>query len=279
MALLNILDPILNFLFGPILKLGHLWAIIIIALIINIIIIVVYKYVTDQDLMKQLKEESKELQKELKTLQGNPQKSAEVQKQFWDTSMKMMKHSFKPTFYTFIPLIIIFGWLWGNLAYVPIVPGEEFHTSMMLIDKEIENVTLIVPNGEGLELLTEATQKVIDRKVSWGLKGEEGLYILKFEVGNITTAKEVLIGGDGKSISEVNPLKRKKMMFEYLYGRSTEYLDSEEAKVIFEINSGNKPVKPLGSFSIFGWNPGWLGTYIILSILFSLGMRKIFKVY
>jgi uncharacterized membrane protein (DUF106 family) len=36
---------------------------------------------------------------------------------------------------------------------------------------------------------------------------------------------------------------------------------------------------PLGAFSLLGWHPGWLGTYIILSLIISLLLRKVMKVY
>ena len=36
---------------------------------------------------------------------------------------------------------------------------------------------------------------------------------------------------------------------------------------------------PFGDFSLFGWKPGWLGTYIILSIILSFVIRKLLKVH
>jgi len=45
------------------------------------------------------------------------------------------------------------------------------------------------------------------------------------------------------------------------------------------IHAGNKTVHPFGeSFNLFGWYPGWLATYIILSIGLSTLFRKLFDV-
>ena len=41
----------------------------------------------------------------------------------------------------------------------------------------------------------------------------------------------------------------------------------------------NKKVKPLGNVSLFGWKPGWLGVYIIFSIIFSMVLRKLLKIH
>ena len=49
-----------------------------------------------------------------------------------------------------------------------------------------------------------------------------------------------------------------------------------KGEVIKSIEIGNAPKKLL---NLFGWEIGWLGTYIIFSIMFSLVIRKIIKVY
>ena len=49
---------------------------------------------------------------------------------------------------------------------------------------------------------------------------------------------------------------------------------------IKQVVIGNKPTRPFGeSFNLFGWYPGWLAAYIVLSIIFSTALRKILKLY
>ncbi len=60
----TLLDPI----FSPLLNLPTLLAITLLSFLISLIITLIYKFATDQDLMKRLKEEMKELQKEMKDL-------------------------------------------------------------------------------------------------------------------------------------------------------------------------------------------------------------------
>ena len=47
----------------------------------------------------------------MKLHKESPQKVMELQKQAMEKNLVLMKHSMKPTLYTFIPLIIIFGWI------------------------------------------------------------------------------------------------------------------------------------------------------------------------
>ena len=70
------LDPVLSWLmnFEP------LWAVIIISFLVSLIITVIYKYTTNQTLMKQLKGEIKEFQKQMKELRSQPDKMMAIQK-------------------------------------------------------------------------------------------------------------------------------------------------------------------------------------------------------
>lgn len=104
-------DSFFNWLFKPILNLSPLLGVIIISFIITAFITFIYKFMTDQEMMKSLREELKKFQKEMKELRNNPQKMMETQKKAMDVNMKYMMHSFKPMFITLIPIIIIFGWL------------------------------------------------------------------------------------------------------------------------------------------------------------------------
>ena len=125
-----VFESILNPIFSPLLNLPTLLAVIILSFLISLIITVVYKFTTDQNLMKQLKEEMKEFQKEIKELRKEPEKAMQVQKRSMQTNMKYMMHSMRSTLFSIIPIIIIFNWMNANFAYDPVLPGQDFTTSV-----------------------------------------------------------------------------------------------------------------------------------------------------
>ena len=61
-----VLDGFFNFIFGFAINLGPPWSIVIIAFILTLLITLAYKYLTDQDKMKELKTQLKSVQKEIK---------------------------------------------------------------------------------------------------------------------------------------------------------------------------------------------------------------------
>jgi uncharacterized membrane protein (DUF106 family) len=248
-----VFEPILNPIFSPLLKLPVLWAIIIISFLISLIINVVYKLVTDQNLMKSLKEELKEHQKKIKEHKNNPEKMIELQKKAMQSNFQYMKHSMKPTLFTIIPIIIIFGWLNSHLAYEPITPGQTFTTTAFFNENVNGKVELITP--EEIEIIDKPT-KDITGMVTWELKAKEkGEFLLEYKFDKKSFTKDVLIT-DEKEYKEPE----------------TRIKDNE----LKAIKIDNKPVKPL---NLFGWKLGWLGTYIIFSIIFSMILRKIMRVY
>jgi uncharacterized membrane protein (DUF106 family) len=82
-------------------------SILIISLFVTLISTLAYKYLTDQKGIKEAKDDIKKIQEEMKLLKSNPGKMMEKQKDLMSKNMVIMKNSFKPLIYTFIPLVII----------------------------------------------------------------------------------------------------------------------------------------------------------------------------
>lgn len=242
----------LNIIFAPLLKLPVLWAVILLSFIVSVIIIVITKYTTNQTLMKKLKDDMKDYQKQIKELKGNPSKAMEVQKKAMELNMKYMMHSLKPTIITFIPIILIFGWMSSTFAYEGIKPGQEFSVTAIFEKNAAGNAELIAP--EGITLNGEKAQKIEDSQSTWKLKGEERLHTLEISYNDEKQQKDVLITNSEKYIE---PTKKTEGQ-------------------IKSIQIGYKPKKIL---NLLGWKLGWLGTYIIFSIIFTMALRKLLKVY
>jgi uncharacterized membrane protein (DUF106 family) len=249
----SFLDPI----FSPLLNIPILVAITIVSFGISLLISVIYKYTTDQTQMKALKEEIKKGQEKMKKHKKDPEKMLKEQKKVMDANMKYMTMSMKPTLFTFLPIILIFGWLNGHLAYDPLMPNQPFTVSAEISDSFSGNVTLHV---DGLEIITDASLTPKENMVSWELKGPPGLYTLMFSVnGKDEVNKQIIITEERKYA----PVEDR-------------YKDSQ----IKSVKIHNQKVQPLQSIPLVKNIPwigkfGWLGTYILLSIIFSMTIRKV----
>jgi uncharacterized membrane protein (DUF106 family) len=107
------LDPFLS----PLLSLfGIFWFVVFISFIVTLLTTLVYKFTTDQLLMKNLKEEIDRLNKEVKKHMHDQKKAMSIHKQMFEKQMTMMKHSFTSTFITLLPIILLFNWLRVHLG-------------------------------------------------------------------------------------------------------------------------------------------------------------------
>jgi len=252
---MGFLDSIFNPVLGPLLKIPLFFTLLIICAVLTFIITIVYKYTTNQSEMKQIKEDLKRYQKEMKETK-DPKKMMATQKKALDLNMKYMMSSFKSTLYTFIPIIIIFAWLSSHIAYHPLLPGEDFSVTAQFADGAKGNITL-----EAIPQITidQPDKEISDNKAVWVLNGAEGSYKLNFNYNTEEYEKNILITTEHTYEVPEQPIKDSKLKM---------------------IVVGNKKVHPFGeSFNIFGWYPGWLATYIILSLIFSSLFRKVLNVY
>ncbi|MBI2580388.1 DUF106 domain-containing protein [Candidatus Woesearchaeota archaeon] len=256
MGLLDFLNIILN--------LPPLAAILVISIAVSVVTTVIYKYTTNQKLMKGIKDEVKSMQAEIRSTK-EPGRAAQLQKEMMKKSMQQMNSSWKSMIVTIIPLFLLFGWMQAHLAYSPLMPGEEFTATAYFVPGTEGNITIAATEGtEGLNILTEPVQEIKDGKAIWRLKGEnEGAYRLSYSFGDELYAQNVIVtdkfGYESPILAKSKGIKK----------------DSRVERVVI----GLKPLQPFGEVALLGWKPGWLATYIIFSIIASMLLRKWLKIY
>jgi len=106
-----ILYDALHWIFGYFINLNPLWGLVFVTFVMTLFVTLCYKYFTNQELMKSLKNEMKTLRDEAKKYSGDMDKLKQHNSQMWEKQMVMMKQSLKPMFITLIPFFIIFAWL------------------------------------------------------------------------------------------------------------------------------------------------------------------------
>lgn len=241
--------PFLDSIFGFMLSWPPLAVTVAISFLMSLLIVVIYKLMTNQTEMKQLKSDLKDYQKQMKEHKNDTEKLMKLQKEAMSVNMKYMGKSMKPNLIAFIPIILIFGWMNAHLAYEPLPPGQEFALTATMEDAINSNVTLTVP--EGLAIVGENTKEITDGTVDFTLKGEEGEYYATLEHGDSKVDKRILIT-TARDYAEVTET----------------YKDSP-----FEsVQLGNDKLRVL-------WKLTWIWTYIIFAILFSTVLRKLMKVH
>ncbi len=245
------MDPFSEFIFN----LHPLLSIAIIAFSVTLFTSLVYRFVTDQKVMKTLKGELKDLQKMMKEHRDKPEKLMRIQKEAMEKNMQYMRHSMKPMLFTMLPLILMFGWLNSHIAYEPIMPGQSFEVWVeMHRDAEGFVELEVYPAHPDFEFETGAEQEIVDGEARWRLSGPPGEYELRYHHDGETATQDLLITENPKYSSPT------------VSGSGS----------FRQLNIDNERVAPL-SFLGLGWS--WIWSYILLSIGFSMVIRKLLKVH
>lgn len=231
-----------------------LYSVLIISFVVSLFINIVYKFMTDQKRLKEIREEIKLHQKRMKELRDDPKKLMEVQKDAMKIQMEMFTQTMRSTFITIIPLLLLFAWMNAHFAYAPIKPGQDFTTTMLFKEDTSGSPEIIVP--EGIKITGSAVVDINDNhEAVWNLKGEEGEYLLQYKFEALSFDKEVLITQNSDYKAPVKNINQN---------------DVEQISISHDKNI---------LLNIRNFKIGWLGTYIIFSLIFSMVLRKIMGLY
>jgi len=204
--------------------------------------------------MKELKDQLKDHQAQIKESKNNPSKAMEIQKKAMEVNMKYMSHYLRPTLITFIPIILIFGWMNSVFAFESIHPQQEFTVTAFFDKNSVGQAELSAPKD--LEVVGYKKQNIQDGKATWTLKGtKEGEYPFDIGYNGDTQEHSILITSTAKYLPSVK--------------KTSGLINS------IQINYKKLVVIPIG---FRDWL-GWLGTYILSSIVFTMSLRKLLKVY
>ncbi len=249
------------------LGLGPLLAIALVSLFVSGLITLIYRFTTDQKHLEQIKQDMERLRGELKG-QKDAKKLGEINKQMMEKTFEQLRATMRPMFITMVPALLILGWMQGALAFEQVRPGEEFTTTAIFSKGAQGEVELAVP--EGVELLSPARQPASD-SVIWKLKGKEGSHRLQYLYNSEAYELDVLVTGRWKYLDPV--LEQEKS---FLGINTGDRFPIKKGSAVQKISIDLKGVSVvnLGFLSI-----GWLVTYIIFSVAFSMLLRKAFKVH
>ena len=106
----NFIHAILDPTAGALLIWDVSWGMTFVILVITLVVTLAQKYATDQEALRELKKEQKDIQKQMKEFREHPEKLMELQKTQMKLFPKQMKLSMRAITFTGVPLILFFRW-------------------------------------------------------------------------------------------------------------------------------------------------------------------------
>lgn len=225
------------------------YSILIISVFTVLLSTVAYKYLSNQNLIKQIKSRIKSLNAEIKQYKSDMQKSLELQNQILKHNMEMMPLTMKPSMWTLVPMLLVFLWVSAVFSQQPIIAGSMFSVSVIDMNKanDVNYYYYTINNSfsrfeyQGIN----TTEKGFD--MVFKAPSQEGKYDYSM---------------NGKNYSLI--VSSKPLYF--------------DRKISAKDFTANIVTEKLIVLNLFGWKLGYIGTYILYSIFVSMIVRKILDV-
>ncbi len=106
----NSVGAVLNPTAGALLNWNLAVGMFVIVFLISIFMTLIQKYATDQKALREIKDEQKKIQEEMKKFQAGSKEHTELSMKSMKFIGPMFRHSMRPIVYTAIPIILFFRW-------------------------------------------------------------------------------------------------------------------------------------------------------------------------
>jgi len=272
LTILHLMGTFLDLIAMPFRNAEPFWGFMAICMVVTTIVVIIFKYLTNQKEIKVVKDRIKLHFMEIRIYKDDLREVLKAQKE-------ILKNNFWYVIYNIqgaIPIGIVFLLALSQInlryGYTPILPGETFDVKVIYAkdaDRKPEP-KLILP--EGVESVTPALHLGGEDEVSWQLRASEaGNYKIGFTACDQEYTKEIIIG---KISSPFGPQILRSGFLAALLNSAEPAIPEKALLESIEIGYQPKHFKCI----FFGWNMHWLLVLPILTISFGLVMRKILKV-
>ena len=272
MSYLNLyLSRFFDLLMWPFQSLDPLWSLALFSLVTGIIMLLTFRYTSDQKGIKETKDLIKAYLLEIRLFKDDLRIQLSAQKNILRHNMTYMKHALKPMLFMIIPVVIILIQLDGWFGYRPLKPGESAIVSVKLSGQDRKALSgLTVDADNGLTVETTPLRIPMENEVDWRIRANEpGEHNLRFAMNDSVFEKKITVT-EGR-LDRVNRVAASGFWDSLLYP-TNESIGKSPILERIEVTY------PSRSIEILGWPIHWLVVFFVLSIVFGYAFKGFFKV-
>jgi len=268
----SVLAKIFEFIFFPFRNLSPWIGMILISLLTGLLMLIVFRYTSNQEGIRKVKNKIKAHLLELRLFKDSLALSLKAQGNILRNNLKYIGYSGKPLLVMIIPLVLILIQLNFWFAYQSLRPGEATILKVKL--KEGQNVLdldLFVEPPPSLAIETPPLRIEEEEEINWRLRAmEKGLHSLTFKINGQSFIKKVAV--DQKPLTKISPLKVQQNFIDELFNPGEPPLPRDLPIKSIEVKY------PAKNMNLFGWHLHWIIVYFSLSIIFGFALKGVLKI-
>lgn len=260
-----------NFLITPLKTIDPLWSLALFSLLIGILMLIIFRYTSDQQKIKDTKNKIRAYIFELSLFKDEIGIVLSSQKNIFIYNLRYMKYALKPMLFMMIPLALILIQMESWYGYRPLRPDEKAVVSLKLRDGSHDLPDVKLTSDSGIAVETPPLRIPNQKEIDWRIRAKEiGTHDLTFNVSGEEIRQKVMVSEKG--LSQISPVASASGIWNALLNPAQEPLPENSQAEEIRINY------PAGSVGVFKWHVHWLVVVFALSIVFGFALKGLFKV-
>jgi uncharacterized membrane protein (DUF106 family) len=261
-----------NLLIAPFRNLDPLWSLTFMSLLVGILMLVIFRYTSNQGAIRETKNKIRAYIFELRLFKDELSIVLSAQKKIFTYNMKYMSYALKPMLFMMVPLALVLIQLEGWYGFKALIPQETAVVSLKLSEGGAEVMNKVTMRAApGLEIDSPALRIPSEKEVNWRIRAKEfGSHNLTFNVVDYSFNKEVVVSDKG--LKRVTPASFRSEFWNFVFNPGEKAIPNnpyvEEITVSYPINS----------IKVYKWGLHWLVVILALSIVFGFALKGLFKV-
>lgn len=267
-----VFNSVFDFLLAPLRSLHPLWSLFIFSLLVGVLMLVIFRYTSNQKAIRETKDRIKAHLIEIRIFKDDFGILMSAQKNILLYNAKYMMHALKPMLFMILPVAIILIQLEGWFGYRPLNVGESTVVSVKMSEQGAGVLSDVTMEGDkGLIVETPPLRIPELGEVAWRIRAKEfGEHQVIVRVSGHTFLKRVIVSDGG--LARVSPRVVASSLWNIL-------LNPGERPLL--ANSFVRQIDvyyPERLIGIFGWETHWIVVFLILSIFWGFAFKGLFRV-
>jgi uncharacterized membrane protein (DUF106 family) len=268
----SILNAVFNVIFAPFRGMNPWVAMLVISLGTGILMIFIYKLVSDQAGILRTKNLIKAHLLELRLYKDSMAASFRSYGAILWANVKYVGHALRPLLVMIIPVLLILIQLNSWFGYRSLREGEPFLLKVKLAEgRDPMQTNLQVQPSETYTVETPALRMQEEREIDWRLRPtRKGLHEIAFDLDGTKIIKTLAV--EQRPLSRISPLRPGGKFMDVAFNPSEPGLAKGSPITSIEV------AYPEARLDFLGIHFHWLVAFFILSIIFGFGLKGLFRV-
>jgi hypothetical protein len=182
-------------------------------------------------------------------------------------TLSYLRHSFAPTAWLVLPMLALLLHMEFRFGYSGLAAGDTVLLKASVADPS-STVSLEAPGG--IEVQTAAVHLPSDREIVWRIRPRAaGAYELRVHAGSEILTKTLVVSD---AVARRSPVRPGAGFIEQVLNPSEPPLSDATGVSALSVAYPERP------FTIAGWDIGWSGVYLLLTLVFAFALKGFFGV-